>query len=50
MILKDQLFRGIKTEEKKLQIKRLCKEAKCPTRGSDDAVGWDLYSTQEKEI
>jgi dUTP pyrophosphatase len=50
-ILKDQLFRVIKTEEeKKLRIKRLYKEARCPTKGSDEAVGWDLYSTQEKEI
>jgi dUTP pyrophosphatase len=49
MILKDQLFRGIKTEEK-LHIKKLCKEARCPMRGSDEVVGWDLYSTEEKEI
>jgi dUTP pyrophosphatase len=49
-ILKDQLFRGIKTETEKLHIKRLCKEAKCPTRGLDKAAGWDLYNTQEKEI
>jgi deoxyuridine 5'-triphosphate nucleotidohydrolase len=50
-ILKDQLFRGIKTkEEEKLRIKRLCKEARCPTKGSDEAAGWDLYSIQEKEI
>jgi deoxyuridine 5'-triphosphate nucleotidohydrolase len=49
-ILKDQLFRGIKTEKEKLHIKRLCKEVKCPTRGSDEAAGWDLYSTEEKEI
>jgi deoxyuridine 5'-triphosphate nucleotidohydrolase len=23
---------------------------RCPTRGSDNAAGWDLYSTQQKEI
>jgi hypothetical protein len=38
-ILKDQLFRGIKTEEEKLQIKRLCKEARCPTKGLDEVAG-----------
>jgi dUTP pyrophosphatase len=49
-VLKEQLFRGIKQEKEKLQIKKLCQEAKCPTQGSEEAAGWDLYSTKEKEI
>jgi dUTP pyrophosphatase len=49
-VLKDQLFRGIKQEKNKLQVKKLQKGARCPIQGSEGAAGWDLYSTKEKEI
>jgi dUTP pyrophosphatase len=49
-VLKEQLFRETKIGKEKLQIKKLYQEARCPTQGSDEAAGWDLYSIEEKEI
>ena len=33
-----------------LGVKRICPEAQMPTRGSAGAVGYDLYSVEDKEV
>ena len=33
-----------------LRIKKLLDTAKIPTRGSDSAAGWDLYSASEEDL
>lgn len=39
-----------KPSEPILQVKLLHPEAKVPTRGSEGAIGWDLYSTESHPI
>lgn len=34
----------------KLKFKRLSETAKLPTRGSEEAAGWDLYSDEDRII
>lgn len=33
-----------------LKVKKMSRSAKLPTRGSDGAAGWDLYSNKERAI
>ena len=33
-----------------LGVKKLCYDARLPTRGSDGAVGYDLYSSEDATV
>lgn len=35
-------------EERNLKVKRLSESAKLPTKGSNEAAGWDLYATSRE--
>jgi dUTP pyrophosphatase len=44
------LFCGINNKSMKVELKLLSEAAKTPTKGTDQAAGYDLYAAQNAEI